>query len=35
MDLTDFFFRFGDKLMSGKRDSFIDSENDSHKTGKI
>ena len=25
--------RFGDKLGSGKRDSFIDSETESHRTG--
>ena len=27
------FVRFGDKLATGKRDSFIDSETESHKTG--
>ena len=28
-------YRFGDKIPSEKRDSFIDSENESHRTGKI
>ena len=27
-------YRFGDKVAGEKRDSFIDSENESHKTGK-
>ena len=27
-------YRFGDKISSEKRDSFIDSENESHRTGK-
>ena len=27
-------YRFGDKIPSEKRDSFIDSENESHRTGK-
>ena len=26
-------YRFGDKLQTDKRDSFIDSENESHRTG--
>ena len=28
-------YRFGDKLPSDKRDSYIDSENESHKTGEL
>ena len=28
-------YRYGDKLASDKRDSFIDSENESHRTGRL
>ena len=28
-------YRFGDKLPSDKRDSYIDSENESHRTGEL
>ena len=32
--VTSKFSRFGDKVLAEKRDSFIDSENESHRTGK-
>ena len=28
-------YRFGDKIQSDKRDSYIDSENESHRTGEL